>query len=157
DFLVHCHVEMHMMQGLVALVRSHQTVFLTPPEEQAVRAQIGLALDPGDNACPYVQLDRCATSVAGRWEELPGLPEVTFMHAVLLLNSSRSVFWGYGPRADQARVWDQASGMYTQPANQPQSLAADENIWSGAHAHLNDAAGTILVHGGFHFNSNPPL
>jgi hypothetical protein len=43
------------------------------------------------------------------------------------------------------------------PANQPQSLAADENIWSGAHAHLNDAAGTILLHGGYHFNSDPPL
>jgi hypothetical protein len=28
DFLVHCHVEMHMMAGLVALVRSHQTVYL---------------------------------------------------------------------------------------------------------------------------------
>ena len=157
DFIVHCHVEMHMMQGLVALVRSHQTVFLTPAEEQAVRAQVGLALDPGDNACPDIQLDRCATAVAGRWEELPGLPEVTFMHAVLLPKSSRILFWGYGPRLDQARLWDQSTGMYTQPANQPQSLAADENIWSGAHAHLNDTAGTILVHGGFHFNSNPPL
>jgi FtsP/CotA-like multicopper oxidase with cupredoxin domain len=157
EFLVHCHVEMHMMQGLVALVRSHQTVFLTPAEAQAVSNQIGIALDRGDNACPTVQLDRCATAVAGRWEELPGLPEVTFMHAVLLPNSTRILFWGYGPRPDQARLWDQAAGAYTQPANQPQSLAADQNIWSGAHAHLSDAAGTILVHGGFHFNADPPL
>ncbi|MDQ3774847.1 MAG: multicopper oxidase domain-containing protein [Pseudomonadota bacterium] len=29
DFLFHCHVEMHMMQGLAGLVRSKQTVWLT--------------------------------------------------------------------------------------------------------------------------------
>ncbi len=156
DFLVHCHVEMHMMQGLVALIRSHQTVYLTPDEAQGFGAQIGLALDPGDNACSAVQLDRCANAVGGRLEELPGLPEVTFMHAVLLPNSSRILYWGYGPRADQTRLWDQATGLYTQPAPQPQSIVADENIWSGAHAHLNDAAGTILVHGGFRDNPNPP-
>ena len=149
DFLVHCHVEMHMMQGLAALVRSRQTVHLTPKEAQELEAQIGLALDPGGNWCPAVQLDRCANAVGGRWEELPGLPEVTFMHAVLLANSSRILFWGYGQRADQSRLWDQSTGLYTHPANQPIAIAADENIWSGAHAHLNDAAGTILVHGGY--------
>jgi hypothetical protein len=36
-------------------------------------------------------------------------------------------------------------------------LSADENIWSGAHARLNDAAGTILAHGGFRNNPAPPL
>jgi hypothetical protein len=35
-FLVHCHVEMHMMQGLVILLRSHQTVHLTPQEAQLI-------------------------------------------------------------------------------------------------------------------------
>jgi plastocyanin len=149
DFLVHCHVEMHMMQGLVALLRSHQTVYLTPKEAQQLGAQIGLALDPGDNVCPNVQLDRCANAVGGRWEELPGLPEITFMHAVLLANSSRILYWGYGQRADQSRLWDQTTGLYTQPANQPIAIAPDENIWSGAHAHLNDAVGTVLVHSGF--------
>ena len=29
-------------------------------------------------------------------------------------------------------------------------LTADENIWSGAHAYLDDAAGTILLFGGFY-------
>lgn len=158
DFLVHCHVEMHMMQGLVALVRSRQTVHLTHKEVAELRVQIGLALDPGDNACPAVDLDRCANAVGGRWEELPGLPQKTFMHAVLLPNSARILYWGYDQptNIDQTRLWDQATGLYTQPVNQPQSLAPDENIWSGAHAHLNDDAGTILVHGGYHYNSNSP-
>ena len=70
------------------------------------------------------------------------------MHAVLLPKTSRLLFWGYGPRPDQTRLWDQATGAYTQPANQPTSVRPDQNIWSGAHAHLADAAGTMLVHGG---------
>lgn len=149
DFLVHCHVEMHMMQGLAGLVRSHQTVYLTPAEAQQLKTQIGLALDPGGNDCPAVTADRCASAVGGQWEELPNVPEITFMHAVLLANSSRVLFWGYGQRPDQSRLWDQATGLYTHPANQPIAIAADENLWSGAHAQLNDAQGTILAHSGF--------
>jgi plastocyanin len=149
DFLVHCHVEMHMMQGLAGLVRSHQTVYLTSQELHELNNLIGLPLDPGGNDCPAIQLDRCASAVGGQWETLPNLPEITFMHAVLLANSSRILFWGYGQRADQSRLWDQATGLYTQPANQPIAIAADENLWSGAHAHLNDAQGTVLAHCGF--------
>jgi plastocyanin len=149
DFLVHCHVEMHMMQGLAALVRSRQTIWLTPAQEAALRTTTGLPLDLGDNACPAVDLNRCANAMGGQWQELPGLPGVTMMHAVLLANSSRVLFWGYGQRADQSRIWDQNTGLYTQPANQPINVAADENVWSGAHAYLADASGTILAHGGF--------
>jgi plastocyanin len=157
DFLVHCHVEMHMMAGLVAVVRSQQTVYLTDAEKKQLEDSVGLPIDPGDNACPTVQLDRCANAVGGQWQQLPGLPEVTFMHAVLLPNTNRVLFWGYGPQSDQTRLWDQDTGLYTQPTNQPQALTADENIWSGSHAHLADPTGTILVHGGFHFNAVPPL
>ncbi len=52
---------------------------------------------------------------------------------------------------------DQATGLYAQPANQPQMLTADENIWSGAHAYLDDAAGTILLFGGFYSPQAAPL
>jgi plastocyanin len=149
DFLVHSHVEVHMMQGLVALLRSRQTVYLTPQEAQKLGAEIGLALDTGNNASPAVRLDRFANAVDGAWELLPGLPDLTFMHAVLLANSSRLLFWGYGQRDDQSRLWDQTTGLYTEPTNQPIAVAVDENLWSGAHAHLNDEGGTVLVHGGF--------
>ena len=157
DFLVNCNEVTHITQGLVALLRCVQTVHLTAKEAQEIGARIGLPLHTGDNSCPAIQPDRCASAESGRWEELPGLPEITFMHAVLLPNSNRILYWGYGPRADQTRLWDQDTGLYTQPINQPQSLAADQNIWSGAQAFLSDAAGTILVHGGFHFNADPPL
>jgi plastocyanin len=155
DFLVHCHVEMHMMAGLAGLVRSQQTVWLTPQQADAIRAETGLPIDPGNNDCPNVVAARCQLATGGRWDELPGLPQITFMHAVLLANSNRILFWGYGPMADQSRIWDQATGLYTQPANQPQAVTPDENIWSGAHAQLNDPNGTVLAHGGF-FNSPAP-
>ncbi len=157
DFLFHCHVEMHMMQGLAGLVRSHQTVWLTPAEKVALEAQTGLPLDMGDNECSAVDLDRCANSMGGKWEELPGLPQITMMHALLLANSSRILYWGYGPDLNQARLWDQATGLYTAPANQPAALSPDQNIWSGAHAYLNDAAGTILLFGGFISTPTRPI
>src|SRR3954453_14699556 len=71
------------------------------------------------------------------------------MHVVLIANSTRILYWGYGQRPDQARLWDQETGLYTLPSNQPIAIAPDEDIWSGANAELNDAEGTILVHGGF--------
>jgi FtsP/CotA-like multicopper oxidase with cupredoxin domain len=157
DFLFHCHVEMHMMQGLTGIVRSRQTVWLTPAEKALLESQTGLPLDAGDNDCPPIQIDRCANATGGKWEELPGLPQITMMHAVLLANSSRVLYWGYGPRTDHARIWDQTTGLYTSPANQPAALAADENIWSGAHALLNDAQGTILCLGGFISTATRPI
>jgi FtsP/CotA-like multicopper oxidase with cupredoxin domain len=157
DFLVHCHVEMHMMQGLAGLVRSRQTVWLTPDDAAKLEAETGLPLDPGDNDCPAVDPDRCANATGGQWEEVPGLPGVTMMHAVLLAHSLRVLFWGYGPQADQSRIWDQTTGLYSQPSQQPQAITPDENLWSCAHAYLNDAAGTILAHGGFRFALTPPL
>ena len=157
DFLVHCHVEMHMMEGLAALVRAHQKVWLTDAQRTELEQTAGLPLDPGGNECPAVTPNRCATTQTGRWEVLPGLPGVTFMHAVLLPNTSRLLFWGYGPRADQARLWDQATAAYTVPVNQPATLHPDQNIWSGAHAHLADAAGKILVHGGMRTFVGPPI
>ena len=73
-----------MMQGMAGLVRSRQSVWLTPKEKAELEATTGLPLDPGGNACADVDIDRCEDAGAGRWETVPGNPEVTFMHAALL-------------------------------------------------------------------------
>lgn len=148
DFLFHCHSIPDMEQGLAGLVRSTQTVWLTPEQAAMIEAGIGLPLDPGDNLCPDVDFDRCKNAQAGKWEELPGQPGVVFMHAVLLPKTKSVLFWGYGPRPDQTRVWDQATGLYSPPANQPADLSPDQNLWSGTHAVLDDAAATVLATGG---------
>lgn len=159
DFLFHCHVEMHMMGGLVGLVRSRQTVWLTKTQADHLAATVGLPLDPGDNVCPAPVLDRCENATGGRWEELPGLPGITFMHAVLLANTRKVLFWGYGPPAaagvQQSRLWDQGTGLYGDPVPQPNALTADENLWSSAHAYLSD--GTVVAHGGFLYSLVAPM
>jgi plastocyanin len=148
DYLFHCHVEMHMMSGLTGLVRSIETVWLTDKQKHTLETSIGLPLDDGGNGCPSIDPNRCANSSWGRVDQVPNLPGVTFMHSLLIPNSDRVVFWGYGQQQDQVRVWDPGSG-YAQPANQPLDVTADENIWSCGHAHINDTDGTILVCGGF--------
>jgi plastocyanin len=158
DFLFHCHVEMHMMQGLVGLVRSLQTVWLTPTQAQQLQDENGLALDPGGNACPAVDDHRCEALNCGRWEVVAGSSAVCMMHAALLPNTQRVLFFGYGDeRDDLSRVWDYstAAGTFMLPANQPFHVTvpvhdrALANIWSAEHGFINDANGTLLVHGGF--------
>lgn len=156
DFPFHCHVEMHMMQGMVGLVRSRQEVWLTPEQADQVANETGLPIeiDPDDNACPPVDFQRCTRLGIGRWEEVTGTPEVAMMHSVLLPNTNEVLFWGYD-RIDQSRLWDYTTpaGAYSSPSNQPADVAptpgdiALSNIWSAEHAFLSD--GKALIHGGF--------
>ena len=160
DFVFHCHVHHHMMNGMVGLVRSKQSVWLTPAMAHAIGHQTGLPLDDGGNSCPDVDPHPCMVHGIGRWEDVVGNPEVVFMHSVLLPNTKQVLYWGY-TRADQSRMWDYSTpaGSYLTPgpgqgpANQPASLPgldADlSDLWSAEHTFLDDAKGTLLVHGGF--------
>lgn len=153
DFIFHCHVHHHMMNGMVGLVRSQQRVWLTDEMAETVRHQTGLPLDDGANRCPDVDPHPCQAHGTGRWEEVAGDPEVVFMHSVLLPNTDKVLFWGY-TRADQSRLWDYSTpaGAYSAPANQPASLpgldAGSSDLWSAEHTLLDDANGTLLAHGG---------
>ena len=155
DFLVHCHIEPHMMQGLAGVVRSHQTVWLTDAQRDLLKKTIGLPIDYGDNDCAPVKLDRCASITGGKWEEVPGRPSVTMMHSALLAQTDKVLFWGYGDAGflpNTTRLWDPV-GAYTLPSNQPVAFAPVgdpnfSNLHSAGHANLNDAQGTLLAHGG---------
>jgi hypothetical protein len=103
DFLVHCHVEMHMMQGLAALLRSQQTVYLTAKEAHDLANLIGLALDPGDNACPAVDKS-LRTSVGAAGKSCPVCHRSRSCTLCCCPTHRASRYWGYGPRADQARM-----------------------------------------------------
>lgn len=158
DFLVHCHVEMHMMQGLAALVRSRQSVWLTKKQAERLEAKIGLPGETCDNRCPSVDLTRCERLLCGEWKLVPGSPEVCMMHACLLPKTLRVLFFGYGDtRDDLSRVWDYSvdPGVFSAPTNQPFNVTQPPNsrplanIWSAQHDYLNDGQGTVLVHGGF--------
>lgn len=154
DFVFHCHVHHHMMNGMVGLVRARQSIWLTDDMAHEISHRTGLPLDDGSNACPNVDPHPCHGHGTGRWEEIPGAPEVAFMHSVLLPQTQRVLYWGY-TRADQSRVWDYSTpaGSYMPPANQPADDpvlgVGDSDMWSAEHTVLDTAAGTVLIHGGF--------
>jgi hypothetical protein len=114
----------------------------------------GLPVDDFTNACPDVDPHPCHGPGDGRWEEVAGDPEVSFMHSVLLPQTNRVLYWGY-TRADQSRIWvyDTPAGSYLLPANQPaDSPGLDLNssdLWSAEHTLLDTPEGTVLVNGGF--------
>ncbi len=151
DFLFHCHVHHHMMNGMVGLVRSRQQVWLTPDMVAELKKTTGLPLDDGTNNCPP-KPEGCLKLGLGEWEEIPGGPEVTFMHSVLLPKTEKVLYWGY-TRQDQTRLWDYGTDTYSEPANQPAVLPGeDENssdIWSAEHTFLDNQDGEVLAHGGF--------
>lgn len=154
DFMFHCHVHHHMMNGMIGLVRAKQTVWLTDEMADELRATRGLPVDTGTNACPAVDLARCAPT--GRWEEVAGNPEVTFMHSMLVPGTEKVLYWGY-TRADQSRLWDYSTpaGAYSPPTNQPADVVSEPNpdqasdLWSAEHEYIDSPTGAILAHGGF--------
>ena len=155
DFLVHCHVEMHMMQGLAGLVRSSQTVWLTDAQADMLRKTVGLPLDSGVNDCAPIDLDRCHTLDTGKWTEVPdGTPpklHSTLMHSSLVPTTDKVLFWGYWYQETQ--LWDSVTGMYSDPAKQPADSETPRdtifsNLHSAGHAYLDTDEGTLLAHGG---------
>ncbi|MDH3203157.1 MAG: DUF1929 domain-containing protein [Nitrosopumilus sp.] len=150
DFVFHCHVHHHMMNGMVGLVRSFQNVWLTPDMITKLKKTRGFPLDDGTNNCPTLP-ESCSNLDLGRWEEIPGDPEVTLMHSVLLPKTQKVLYWGY-TRADQSRLWDYGTNTYSSPVNQPASLPGENentsNLWSAEHSFLDDTEGTALIHGG---------
>jgi plastocyanin len=75
DFLFHCHVHHHMMNGMVGLVRARQSVWLTDDMAHEISHRTGLPpIDDGSNACPEVHPHPCQ-HLGGRWEEIAGAPE----------------------------------------------------------------------------------
>jgi hypothetical protein len=156
DFLFHCHVHHHMRNGMIGVVRSVQEVWLTPEMKQRLEDTVGLPVwdeDADPNPIPDVDPQRCRKLGGGSVIELAVDPEVVFMHACLLPERDEVLYWGE-TRADQSRLFDPAGPSVATPANQPvdTDAALDANssdVWSAAHSFLDDASGTIVVHGGF--------
>jgi plastocyanin len=149
DFMFHCHVHHHMMNGMIGVVRAYQDVWLTPEQETHVFHELGIQHYDPDNPIAAVEMNRCDKMGPGRWDELAVDPEVTFMHACLLPQSDKVLYWGY-TRNDQSRLFDAASSSVAAPVNQPAALPGmdmdSSDLWSAAHAYLSD--GRIVAHGG---------
>jgi Multicopper oxidase len=57
DFLFHCHLEEHMMAGLAGLVRSRESIWVTPEVLKAI--DLVPPYDDGRNEAGWVDLERC--------------------------------------------------------------------------------------------------
>ena len=136
DFLVHCHVEMHMMEGMAALVRARQEVELTDELEHELGFE--LPLDHPEE-CPEVEHHVCGGG-AGTWEQLPDSP-IFVVHAAVLHTGKVLLWSGTAEVGDplESRVWDPATGTMT-------TQAYAEDLFCAGHAFLAD--GRLCVPGG---------
>jgi FtsP/CotA-like multicopper oxidase with cupredoxin domain len=136
DFLVHCHVEMHMMDGMAALVRSIQTVKVS--SELAGAYCFELPLDHPDE-CPVVDLHPCGGG-AGTWVRLPDSP-IFIVHSAVM-RTGRVLLWaGTAEVGDplESRVWDPVTGTMT-------TQLFGEDLFCAGQTFLRD--GRLLVGGG---------
>jgi FtsP/CotA-like multicopper oxidase with cupredoxin domain len=136
DFLVHCHIEMHMMEGMVALVRSIQTIKVT--KELADAYCFELPLDHPDE-CPIVDLHPCGGG-AGTWERLPDSP-IFIVHAALMRTGRVLVWSGTAEVGDplESRVWNPVTGTMT-------TQLFGEDLFCAGQTFLSD--GRLLIGGG---------
>jgi plastocyanin len=138
DFLVHCHVEMHMMQGMAALVRAVQEVHATPGLEKKLGFHLPRCRE--GNECPEVDVDRICGGGEGRWDSLPDSP-IFVVHAAVLRTGKVLLFSGTAEVGypNESRVFDATTATFT-------AQAFDQDLFCSGHAWLPD--GRLCVAGG---------
>jgi len=145
DFPVHCHVEHHMMEGMVALVRAQQHLALTGEEYGDLLFRPNHYCMPADHgghgACPHVDHDRCAIAGGGSWETLPDSP-IFVVHAAVLRTGRVLLFSGTAEAGypTQSYVLDPTTNAFTGPQTY------GDDLFCSGHAFLPD--GRLLVAGG---------
>ena len=137
DFLVHCHVEMHMMEGMAALVRAFDDVELSEELERELCFEP--PVDTG-HECPEVHHDHCGLAGEGTWERLADSP-IFIVHAAVLHTEKVLLWSGTAEVGDplESRVWDPVTETMT-------TQTYGEDLFCSGHAFLPD--GRLCVPGG---------
>lgn len=140
DFPIHCHVEMHMMQGMVAVLRAVQDIELTPEIEATLGFLPPLA---GKDPCPDVPVQPCMRRGDGIWERLAD-PPIFIVHAALL-HTGKVLLWSGSAEAGYplvSLVWDPSN-----PADMSHTQSYGQDLFCSGHAFLSD--GRLLAAGGY--------
>ena len=146
DFLLHCHVEMHMMQGMAGLVRAIQEVELTDDEVQKICFHLPKVRL---QECPDVG-HTCKSEGNDSWELLTNSP-IFIVHGALLPNGRVLVFSGAVESSHyplEARIWNPATKLMTAPV-----IPLPEDLFCSGHTFLPD--GRLLIIGG-DSHAHPP-
>lgn len=147
DFLIHCHVEMHMMQGMAALVRAMQEVELTDDEVKKICFHLPKVRL---QHCPDVRHDSCKSGGNDSWELLTNSP-IFIVHGALLANGRVLVFSGAVEGSHyplEARIWNPTTKLMTAPV-----IPLPEDFFCSGHTFLAD--GRLLIIGG-DSHAHPP-
>lgn len=142
-FPVHCHVEPHVMAGMVALLRVRQEIAITKAYENALGYP--LPLDTGTFECPIPDENLCIDTVdEGSWTTLPDTP-IFAVHGAIL-NTGKVMIWsghaelgpGYGL---ETALYNPVTNSYnTVPFSDP------EDLFCAGHTFLPD--GRLVAGGG---------
>ncbi len=140
---VHCHVETHVMAGMVCFIRVKQKVFLTDAYVDSLRAP--LPLDPGGFACPDVDPNQCVDDTdSGFWTILTPSPAFAVHSAVL--RSGKVIIWSghaeLGPAfGTLTALYDPATDSYTTVP-----FSDSDDLFCAGHTFLPD--GRLIAGGG---------
>lgn len=145
NYPVHCHVEPHMMQGMIALVRAKQVMQLSNSQLKALGFDLPDPCKPHE--CPEIDVDRGKKAGTGEWSPLPDSP-IFVVHAAVLNSGKVLLFSGkaeiYSPPATnfyplESRLWNPETNTFS-------TQAVTENLFCSGHTFLAD--GNLLVGGG---------
>lgn len=145
DFPIHCHVEHHMMQGMIALVRAQQHLALTHEEFSGLRFTPNHYCMPashgGHGGCPHVEHDRCTKGSGGVWTQTQDSP-IFVVHAAML-RTGRVLLWSGTAEVGyplESYLYDPTTNTYIGPQ------AYTEDLFCSGQTFLAD--GRVLVAGG---------
>jgi FtsP/CotA-like multicopper oxidase with cupredoxin domain len=143
DFLIHCHVEMHMMEGMAAVLRATQEVELSKEEVDRICYRLPRVRV---EECPEISHMPCGGDGEDSWELLQPSP-IFSVHAALLNTGHVLLFSGATESPDrvayplEARVWDPATKQIM-----PGVIPLPEDLFCSGHTFLSDDR--LLVIGG---------
>ncbi len=143
NFPIHCHVEPHVMGGMVALMRIKQEVTL---HESFINSlNFPLPLDNGTFDCPTPDANLCFAGIDnGAWEILPVAPEFAVHGA--LLNTGKVIIWS--GHAERGPTFGLTTAIYNPATNSYTTIPFSDNddLFCAGHCFLSD--GRLIAGGG---------
>ena len=140
---IHCHVESHVMAGMIAMMRVKHEMKITEAYEEALG--FPLPVDTGQFECPTPDVDLCVdTKDNGSWATLPVAP-IFAVHGALL-NTGKVMIWS--GHAELGPTFGLTTALYNPVTNSYNNVPFSdaEDLFCAGHTFLPD--GRLVAGGG---------